>query len=111
MAPQLGVQLSPNGASVREIVDSAVAFEEAGFESIWCGDHLVDYFGWTGEVTSECFVTLTAIASATSRVRIGSMVVSSLFRSPALLAQMAGTLADHSSGRLELGLGTGGVKA
>ncbi|HWL44290.1 MAG TPA: LLM class flavin-dependent oxidoreductase [Ilumatobacter sp.] len=111
MAPQLGVQLSPNGATVGQIVEAAVAYEAAGFESVWCGDHLVDYFGWTREVASECFVTLTAVAAATSRVQIGSMVVSSLFRAPALLAQMAGTLADYSGDRLELGLGTGGVKA
>ncbi len=111
MAAKLGVQLSPNGANVSQIVEAAVAFEEAGFESVWCGDHLLDYFGWTREVASECFVTLTAVAAATSRVRLGSMVVSSLFRHPSLLAQTAGTLADFSGDRMELGLGTGGVKA
>jgi alkanesulfonate monooxygenase SsuD/methylene tetrahydromethanopterin reductase-like flavin-dependent oxidoreductase (luciferase family) len=111
MGASLGVQLSPNGATVGQIVEGAIAFEEAGFESVWCGDHMVDYFGWTREVSSECFVTLTAIAAATTRIRLGSMVVSSLFRHPALLAQTAGTLAEFTGDRLELGLGTGGVKA
>lgn len=106
----LGVQLSVGGSSVRDIVDAAVGFEEAGFESVWIGDHFIDHYDQARPVP-ECFTTLAAIAQATTRIRIGSLAASVLGRDPAVLAQVVGTLADLSDGRFELGLGTGGVKS
>jgi probable F420-dependent oxidoreductase len=55
----------------------------------------------------ECFTTLTAIAAATSKVRIGPLVAAVSFRHPPLLAKIAATLDHVSNGRLVLGLGTG----
>src|SRR5262249_11478893 len=59
----------------------------------------------------ECFVTLAAIAAVTSNVRLGSMIANVQLRSAALLAKMAATLLELGTGRFELGLGTGGVRA
>jgi alkanesulfonate monooxygenase SsuD/methylene tetrahydromethanopterin reductase-like flavin-dependent oxidoreductase (luciferase family) len=55
----------------------------------------------------ECWTALSALASATSKVRLGTMVTSAAFRNPALLAKMASTVDVVSGGRLELGVGAG----
>ena len=81
-------------------------FEELGFDSIWDCDHLLrpsnpsdPYFeGWT---------LLAALATQTSRIRVGVLVGSNTFRHPALLAQQAITIDHISQGRLELGFGAG----
>ena len=50
---------------------------------------------------------MSAMAAATSRIRIGSLVICNSFRNPAFLAKMAASLDNISNGRLELGLGAG----
>jgi F420-dependent oxidoreductase-like protein len=55
----------------------------------------------------EAWVTLTALAANTSRVRVGCMVHGTPYRHPAVTANMAATLDIVSGGRLNLGLGAG----
>ncbi|HEU5424179.1 MAG TPA: LLM class flavin-dependent oxidoreductase, partial [Nitrolancea sp.] len=55
----------------------------------------------------ECWTTAAAIGAATSRVEIGTLVSSTSFRPPAVLAAMANTIDDLTDGRLILGLGAG----
>lgn len=55
----------------------------------------------------ECTTMLSALAAATSRVELGSLVMCTGFRNPALLAKMADTIDEISGGRLILGLGAG----
>ncbi len=55
----------------------------------------------------EAWVTLTALAAHTKRIRIGCMVNGTPYRHPALTANMAASLDIVSGGRLNLGLGAG----
>ena len=80
--------------------------EELGFDFVGLADHLVDWTGGTGP-WFELWTQLGAIAMATSRVRIATLVAQIPLRNPVLFALQALT-ADHiSGGRLEVGIGTG----
>ena len=81
--------------------------EALGFESLWVFDHFTTTPDPTQEITFESFTMLAALAQATSRVRIGHMVICTGFRNPALTAKMASTIDVISGGRFELGIGAG----
>ncbi len=55
----------------------------------------------------EAWTLLAAIAAVTGRAELGTIVLGSAFRPPALMAKMAATLDEIAGGRLILGLGTG----
>lgn len=92
-----------------ELVQRARTGEALGFDTIYVPDHArpwrqdpeprdLWFDGWT---------VLCAFATATSTVRIGTLVSNPVLRSPGLLAREALAVDHLSSGRLQLGIGTG----
>src|SRR3954470_23789767 len=79
----------------------------ANFESGWTFDHFYPIFGDSTGPCLEGWVTTTALAQATRRLRVGVLVTGNVYRHPAVLANMAASLDVISHGRLELGVGAG----
>jgi F420-dependent oxidoreductase-like protein len=77
------------------------------FESGWTFDHFYPIFSDPTGPCMEGWVTLTALAQATRRVRLGTLVTGIHYRHPAVLANMVSTLDIISGGRLEVGIGAG----
>ncbi|MFI5782267.1 LLM class F420-dependent oxidoreductase [Nocardia sp. NPDC051570] len=77
------------------------------FESGWNFDHFYPIFSDPTGPCLEGWITLTALAQATRRLRMGTLVTGIHYRHPAVLANMASTLDIISGGRLELGIGAG----
>jgi probable F420-dependent oxidoreductase len=85
--------------------------EEAGFESLWAGDHIAAPADLGGKVPRlEAVVAATYLAVVTSRVRIGLGVIVLPQRQPVLLAKQLTSLDILSGGRLIVGIGAGYVE-
>ena len=82
--------------------------EEYGFDHAWTYDHL----GWRDLVDGPWFdavPTLTAAATVTRRIGLGTYVASPNFRHPVHFTREVTALDDISQGRLILGVGAGGI--
>ena len=104
---KIGIQLPEVEREVRwpEYLVMARAAEEVGFESIWLGDHLL--YDSPERAPWEAWTLLSALAAATSTVRLGPLVACAGFHPPAVLAKMASTIDEISGGRFVLGIGSG----
>jgi alkanesulfonate monooxygenase SsuD/methylene tetrahydromethanopterin reductase-like flavin-dependent oxidoreductase (luciferase family) len=96
---------TPRWVEIRELATRA---EAIGFDTVWIPDELLwrpadgDVRGWW-----ECIAMTGAVAAATSRVKVGTWIMSALHRNPALTAKGVETLDEISGGRFVFGLGSG----
>jgi F420-dependent oxidoreductase-like protein len=88
-------------------VEVAREAEELGFESLWAYDHMQVDPPPAEAPIFEPFVELAALATATSRARLGHLVLAAAYRPAGLTAKMITTLDVVSGGRVELGIGAG----
>ena len=90
----------------RELIEQAVAGEQAGFDGIACSDHFQPW--WEPGHSGQAWIWLGAAAQATERVPVGPAVTVALKRyHPALVAQGFATLEAMYPGRVFVGLGSG----
>lgn len=108
VAPTFGVYLPQVKFSGPEYVDRAVIIEELGFDAIWLYDHL-----WApGQAMFDSFEAMTLatwVLAQTERLRVGHLVTAAGFRNPVVLAKIFASMDTLSSGRLEIGIGSGSI--
>ncbi|MBK4346182.1 LLM class flavin-dependent oxidoreductase [Lacisediminihabitans changchengi] len=85
-----------------------VSAETLGFDHAWTYDHL-SWRSLADEPWGATIPTLTAAATATSTIRLGTFVASPNFRHPVTFAKDIATLDDIAGGRFILGVGSGGT--
>ena len=82
--------------------------EAGGIDSLWLYDHVIFRFPDEDEAgLHEATTLLAAVAAATERAELGTIVLCTGFRPPAITAKMAATIDEIANGRLILGLGAG----
>lgn len=81
---------------VREMVRYSQVAEAHGFESVWIAE---------SRLARDAVVPVTAIATDTTRIKVGAGVINTWTRNAALIAQTWATLDELSAGRVMLGLG------
>src|SRR3984957_4682718 len=91
-----------------QLVERARAAEAAGFTGVASMDHLAPP-GAEGSPMFEAMITSAWLASRTTHLRVGSLVLCDSFRHPAVLAREAVSIDHASGGRFELGIGWGSV--
>ncbi len=91
-----------------DVLAYAQRAEALGLDSLWIVDHVLFRFpGGPERGIHEAWSVLAALAAATSRIGLGTLVLGLRMRNPALLAKMAATTDEISGGRLTLGVGAG----
>ncbi|MDY7100697.1 MAG: TIGR03560 family F420-dependent LLM class oxidoreductase [Actinomycetota bacterium] len=108
---QIGRFAWPGGAAelAPRLAELARAAEDAGFDSIWLMDHLlqIPQIGREWEDLPESWTTLGYLAAVTRTARLGTLVTNVGLRNPAHLAKIVATLDALSGGRAWCGLGAG----
>src|SRR2546425_2651701 len=105
---RFAIKTAPQNTTWQDMLEVFRAADDIElFESGWTFDHFYPIFSDPTGPCLEGWISLTALAQATRRLRVGVLVTGSVYRHPAVLANMAATLDVISGGRLELGLGAG----
>jgi len=102
---RLGLDVAPQRMPWDEVVRRAKLAEELGFDGVWGFDHFQPMYGDGPGETFEAMTYLAALASATTRIRLGVLVAGMTYRHPSVYAAQALTIDHASHGRLEMSFG------
>jgi probable F420-dependent oxidoreductase len=95
------------GRTGEELAAFARRAEDLGFDSVWATDHLLHQSRFYAVPWLDPIVSLTYVAAATSRLRLGTSVLVLPTRQPVVLAKQIATLQALADERYILGVGTG----
>ena len=96
---RFGISIFRQPPDWQEFLGVVKRIEELGFDSYLAYDHPIDW--------ADCWTSLSALAMATSTIRLGTIVDCIYYRNPYLLARMAADVDRISGGRVVVGLGIG----
>lgn len=104
---KLGYKASAEQFSPTQLLKFSVLAEEVGFDSVFVSDHFQPW-RHTGGHAPFAFAWLGALGASTSRIQLGTSVLTPTFRyHPSVVAQAFGTLGTLFPGRVVLGVGSG----
>jgi probable F420-dependent oxidoreductase len=96
--------MAPRAESATQYRDAARKWEDLGYSTLFVPDHFVDH-------PLAPIPAMAMVAEATSRLRVGALVLGNDYKHPVVLAREAATIDLLSDGRLELGVGAGWMTA
>jgi F420-dependent oxidoreductase-like protein len=102
---RFGLDVAQHQLTWAEIVARAHLAEDAGFDGIWVFDHFTALYADPDGPCLEGWTLLAALATATSRVRLGTLVTGMTYRHPSVLAAQVVTVDHVSNGRVECAVG------
>ena len=104
---RFGLQTGQQGVAWEDMLGLWQKADAWGYDSLWNFDHFYPIFVDPEGPCLEGWTSLAALAQATRRARIGTMVSGNTYRHPCVTAKMAATLDHISGGRFNLGIGAG----
>jgi F420-dependent oxidoreductase-like protein len=105
--PRFSVQVGQQFAAWPDIVRIFQEAERAGYDGAYTYDHFMAVMMDPFDPCLEAWTSLAALATQTTRLRLGVLVTGNTYRHPAVLAKTATTVDVISNGRLDFGIGAG----
>ena len=104
---RVGVVLPLFSGDVQKVLAAARSADALGYDGGFVFDHFFPPGGSPDRPALEAFTMLAAVAAATDRIAVGTLVTRAVLRPPGLVAKMVATVDQISGGRVILGVGTG----
>jgi alkanesulfonate monooxygenase SsuD/methylene tetrahydromethanopterin reductase-like flavin-dependent oxidoreductase (luciferase family) len=104
---RIGLILPLFSGDAERVLSFARRAEELGYDGVFAFDHFFPPGAALDRPSLEAFTTLSAIAAATRRIAVGTLVTRASIRPAGMIAKLATSIDDISEGRMILGIGTG----